>query len=212
MNISLRIFAPLAGIALLLSACTPSAPAPQSVAAEAPAPVQQGAPQSQAPAAPAPAPTTQSVPAPAPGAQAPTATEGMLPEAGVAAIAAALAAQPGTVVGLDDGLDDNGHWEVDILPDGANRPIEVKVLNGQVTGTRTDDDDDDVLSLQGMTLTVEAAIAKAFTMMSGTFDSANIEMLNGVPIWDIDIDAPGVDDDHKVQINAVTGEAVLVVD
>lgn len=206
MNTSLRILAPLAGTALILAACSSPAPTAPSGATEAPAPAPQTAPQSEMPTAEAPA----SAATPAPASNVPV--TGMLPEAGTAAIAAALAVQPGTVVGLDDGMDDRGEWEVDILPDGADKAIEVKVLNGQVTSTQPDTDDDDVLSVQGMTVTVEAAIAKAFTMMSGTFDSADLEMLNGVPTWDIDIDAPGMDDDKKVQINAVTGEAVLVVD
>lgn len=206
MNTSLRILAPLAGAALILAACSSPTPTVPSGATEAPAPTTQTAPQSETATTEPPASTA----APTPASNA--AVTGMLPEAGAAAIAAALAVEPGTIVSLDDGMDDNGEWEVDILPDGANKAIEVKVLNGQVTSTQPDTDDDDVLSVQGMTVTVEAAIAKAFTMMSGTFDSADLEMLNGVPTWDIDIDAPGMDDDQKVQINAVTGEAVLVVD
>ena len=201
MNTSLRTLIPMAAAAFALSACaTAPAPAPAPApATEAPAPA---APQSLAPATPAPSTTTTPSPA----------TAGALPEDGVKAIAVALAAQPGTVVGLDDGLDDNGEWEVDILPDGANRAIEVKVRNGAVTGTQPDDDDDEILSVQGMTVPIEAAIAKAFTMMSGTFDNADLEMRNGVPTWEIDIDAPGVDDDQKVQINAVTGDASVVDD
>lgn len=210
MNTKLFTLVPLVGAALFLAACsTPPATAP-SGASETPAPPAQTAPQSDMPTAEAPASaaTTQSAASPAP-----VATDNkMLAEAGVAAVAAALAAQPGTVVGLDNGLDDNGEWEVDILPDGANKAVEVRVLNGQVTGTQPDTDDDDILSIEGMTVPVEAAITKAFTMLQGTFDSADLEMLNGTPVWLVDIDPVGQDDDQKVQINAVTGEAVLVAD
>lgn len=210
MNTSLRILAPLAGTALILAACSTAPPAAPSGANESPAAPTQTAPQSEMPKAEAPAPTTtpQSTPAPT----SPGTDNRMLAEAGVAAVSAALAAQPGTVVGLDNGLDDNGEWEVDILPDGANKAVEVRVLNGQVTGTQPDTDDDDMLSIEGMTVPVEAAITKAFTMLQGTFDSADLEMLNGTPVWLIDIDPAGQDDDQKVQINAVTGEAVLVAD
>lgn len=209
MNTSLRLMAPFAIAALALAACTsaPSAPSGDSSAPAAPA---------QSAAQPAPQGDDQAAPQSTPGTQTPASTQavmGALPDAGVGAIAAALATQLGTVVGLDDGIDDNGEWEVDILPDGANKAVEVKVLNGQVTGTQPDTDDDDVLSVQGMTVPIEAAITKAFTMLQGTFDSADLEMLNGVPTWVIDIDPPNMaDDDQKVQINAVTGEAVLVAD
>lgn len=209
MNTKLRTIVSLAGAALILAACSTAPPAPPSGAPETPAPPAQTMPQSDMPTAEAPTSAATPTPTPAPS----TAVTDMLPEAGVTAIATALAAQPGTVVGLDDGMDNNGEWKVDILPDGANRAVEVKVLNGQVTGTQPDTDDDDVLSVEGMTVPMEAAITKAFTMLKGIFDSADLEMLNGVPTWQIDIDPPNMaDDDQKVQINAVTGEAVLVVD
>lgn len=125
----------------------------------------------------------------------------------VAAIDAALATQPGTLVGLDTSDDNGNEWEIDILPESAKRPVEVKVKDGVVVSTNPDTDDNEDLNLTGVTVTMEQAIHKAKTLAQGRFDSIDLDMHPGnAPTWEVDIDDTTKDADHKVYINAVTGE------
>lgn len=210
MSTSIRPLVPLALVTLLgLAACSSpsSTPAPEKTvvvtvpASEAPTSDDQSGTATQA------APATT----PAPGAL-PSVALDVLPPVGLAAMTTALAAQPGTVVGLDVDSSNPNEWDVEILPDGATTPMDVKVRDGAVISNVPDNDDDGPLSLQGATVPIEAAIQTAFTLLKGSFDSAELEMIGGKPVWHVDIDGPTGDDDQKVQVDAATGQAMVIND
>lgn len=210
MNASIRPLVPLALVTLLgLAACSsPSStptPAPEKTvvvtvpASEAPTADDQSDDATQA------APATSA-------AALPSAALDALPPLGLAAIATAQAAQPGTVVGLDDDTSNPGEWDVEILPDGATTAMDLKVRDAMVISNVPDNDDDGPLSLQGVTVPIEVAIQTAFTLLKGSFDSAELEMIAGKPVWHVDIDGPTGDDDQKVQVDAITGQAMVIND
>lgn len=209
MNTSIRFLLPMAvATTLVLSACGTSTPP----AAERPTDVPPPAANSQTQtdqsrdSADDSSPAATEKPSEQPGASAHGSLSNLISPRGVAAIDAALAAQPGTLVGLDTSDDNGDEWDVDILPDGAARPIEVKVKNGTVVSVEPDTDDDESLNLNGVTVTMEQAIQKAMTSTPGRFDSIDLDMHSGTtPTWEIDIDDLNSDRDHKIHINAVSG-------
>lgn len=197
--------------ALGLSACSSSTPSPETPTqvqppATAPAPAT-GDDQSKDASGNTPSTTGTETPATPAAPSAHTELVSLISPQGVAAIDLALAAQPGTVVGLDTSDDNGKEWEVDILPEGAKRPVEVKVKDGVVVSTDPDTDDNEDLNLTGVTVTMDQAILKAMALAKGRFDSIDLDMHPGnTPTWEIDIDDATKNTDLKVYVNALTGE------
>ncbi|MDO4791946.1 MAG: hypothetical protein Q3999_05625 [Buchananella hordeovulneris] len=123
----------------------------------------------------------------------------------------ALQAVPGSVVAIEHDFWDVPEWNVHILPTGAYGPVEVKIHEGSVIGTEPSDDDDFV-NPQGVSFSIEAAIKAAMDLTKGQFDSAELKLFNGAPMWVVDMDASSASGDVKVVVNPATGEAMVYSD
>lgn len=212
MRKTISTFVPLAlATTLALSACSSGS---NNTAAPAATPAEVATQDAQSAPVAAPAPTGDDgsdAPGPGPAEAAPAGAEDPLLQEAAYAMTVALHSQPGTVVAVDHNDGETPKWSVDILPEGATAPIEVKVHDGAVTATEPGDVEDAV-NPQGATVTPEAAIMAAMALAQGRFDSAELKMLNGALTWVVDMDASSAAGDVNVAVNATTGEATIIND
>ncbi|MEU0677148.1 PepSY domain-containing protein [Streptomyces sp. NPDC006172] len=123
------------------------------------------------------------------------------------AIAAALKAQPGTVVsaGLDDDGADRG-WEIDVLGEGTTaHTVLVDAADGRILGKETDGDDaDDVREARALLKDARVTAGDAARAAAGKGAVTSVELYDdGRGGWDVETtDAAAKEHDWTVDLKS----------
>ncbi|MFB7956162.1 PepSY domain-containing protein [Streptomyces sp. NPDC056045] len=122
----------------------------------------------------------------------------------------------GTVTAADlDGSPDKPVWKVDVTDSrGIEHEVTVDAIDGKVTATRTDKDQDpddrsaDAALAKSARTDLAEAVGAALAEVDGTATSADLGNDHGTtPAWHIDITNPkNKNKDHEVTVDATTGK------
>lgn len=128
-----------------------------------------------------------------------------------AAIETAEQEADGTAYEIDD-QDDDGSWEIDVAEGSTSTEVTVTADGTATVDDDTDDlDDEDRAAIEAAKISLGDAITTALKQVDGTLDDVELEEQGGRHVWQVTIDTTdrgGV----EVDVDVESGQATVATD